>query len=192
MNTVELFPSCEGILRKKRKKHGEISLLCFESCCDVFGIEGGKGAPMRTRPYSCNWINYWLGLLLLLDYYVFFFMKIGSSKVWKNNRKMAILVFLDLGSELCLGRKYFLSWKWKRKKWSKSAICPVLQHGGSDPIIQWIKNEKTDFDMFSFYFWLGTLYTSKAIAPSLSFSFEKFTHYQIGALQRQWALGRAR
>ena len=43
MDTVELFPSCEGILRKKRKKMEKISLLCFESCCDVFGIEGEKG-----------------------------------------------------------------------------------------------------------------------------------------------------
>ena len=58
MNTVELFPSYEGILRKKRKKMEKISLLCFESCCDVFGIEVEKGAPVRTRPYPCSWINY--------------------------------------------------------------------------------------------------------------------------------------
>ena len=29
----------------------KISLLCFQSCCDVVGIEGEKGAPMRTRPW---------------------------------------------------------------------------------------------------------------------------------------------
>ena len=38
---------------------------------------------------------------------------------------------------------------------------------------------------------MGPLYISKAIAPSSSFSFEKFTYYQIGALQHQGALGRA-
>ena len=136
MNTVELFSSCETILRKKRKNVEKISLLCFESCCDVFGIEGEKGAPMRTWPYSCTWINYWFGLLLLLDYYVFVLMKIGSWEVWENTWKTAILIFLDLESELCLGQKYFLSWKWKWKKLSKSAICLVLQHGGFDPRIQ--------------------------------------------------------
>ena len=57
MNTVELFPSCEGIVREKTKKMEKISLLCFESCRDVFGIEGEKGAPIRTRPYLCFWIN---------------------------------------------------------------------------------------------------------------------------------------
>ena len=58
MHTVELFLSCEGILRKKRKNIKKKSLLCFESCYDVFEIEGQKGAPMRTRPYSFTWINY--------------------------------------------------------------------------------------------------------------------------------------
>ena len=67
MNTVELFSSCKGILRKKRKNIEKISLLCFESRCDVFGVEGEKGAPMRTRPHSCTWINYLFGLLLLLS-----------------------------------------------------------------------------------------------------------------------------
>ena len=42
MNTVELFPSCERILRKIRKKMEKISLFCFKSSCDVFGIEGEK------------------------------------------------------------------------------------------------------------------------------------------------------
>ena len=136
MNTVELFPSCERILRKKRKNMEKISLLCFESCRDIFGIEGEKGAPMRTRPYSCTWINYWFGLLLLLDYYVFVLMKIGTWEAWKYTRKMAILVFLDLEFELCLGEKYYSSWKWKRKKLSKPVIYPVLEHGGFDPRIQ--------------------------------------------------------
>ena len=58
MNAVELFPSFEGVLRKKQKTMKTMSLLCFESCCDVFRIEGEKGAPMKTRPYSCTWINY--------------------------------------------------------------------------------------------------------------------------------------
>ena len=130
------FRHVKGFFGKNEKKMEKISLLCFETCRDVFGIEGKKEAPMRTRPYSCSWINYWFGLLLLLDYYSFVLMKIGSWKVWKNTRKMAILIFLHFESELCLGKKYFLSWKWKRKKLSKSAICPVLQHGGFDPRIQ--------------------------------------------------------
>ena len=61
------FRHVKGFFRKNKKKE-KISLLCFESCCDVFGIEGKKGAPMRTR----------FGLLLLLDYYVFVLMKISS------------------------------------------------------------------------------------------------------------------
>ena len=116
MNTVEFFPSSEGILRKKRKNMEKISLLCFESCCGIFGIEGEKGALMRIRPYSCTWINYWFGLLLLLDYYVLVLMKIGSWEVWKNTRKIAILVFLDLESELWLGQKYFFVMKMKMNK----------------------------------------------------------------------------
>ena len=130
------FRHVNGFFGKNEKKMEKISLLCFESCCDVFGIEGEKGASTRTRPYSCSSINHWFGWLLLLYYYVFVLIKIGSWEVSKNTRKMAILVFLDLESELCLGQKYFLSWKWKRKKLSKSAICPVLQHGGFDPRIQ--------------------------------------------------------
>ena len=155
MNTVELFPSCERILQKKRKNMVKISLNCFESCCDVFGIEGEKGALMRTRPHSCTWITYRFGWLLLLDYYVFVSMKIGSWEVWENTRKMAILVFVDLESELCLGQKYFLSWKWKRKKLSKSAIGPVLKHGGFDPRIQSFhayKSRKPIFSCFPFIF----------------------------------------
>ena len=34
-------------------------------------------------------------------------MKIGSWEVWKNTRKMAISVFLDLESELCLLKNIF-------------------------------------------------------------------------------------
>ena len=122
--------------KKTNKNMEKISLLCFESCCDIFGIEEEKEAPTRTRSYSYTWINYWFGLLLLLDYYVSVLMKIGPREVWKNTRKMAILVFLDLESELCLDQKYFFSWKWRRKKLSKSAICPVLQHGGFDSRIK--------------------------------------------------------
>ena len=77
---------------------------------------GQKGATMRTRPYSCTWINYWFGLLLLLDYYVFVLIKIGSWEVWKNTRKIAILVFLDLESEFCLGQKYFFVMEMKTNK----------------------------------------------------------------------------
>ena len=62
-------------------------------------------------------------------------MKIGSWKVWKDTRKMAIWVILDLESNLCLGQKY-LSWKLRRKKLSTCALCPESQHGEFDPRIQ--------------------------------------------------------
>ena len=100
---------------------------CFRHVKGFFGIEGEKGASMRTRPYSCSWINYWFGLLLLLNYYVFVLMKISSWEVWKNTRKMAILVFLDLESELCLP---CFATRWVRSK---------------NPIVSWIKIEKTFF-----------------------------------------------
>ena len=129
------FRHVKGLFGKNEKK-GENKFTLFWVMFRCFRIEGEKGALMRTRRYSCSWINNWFGLLLLLDYYVFVLMRIGSWEVWKNTRKMAILVFLDLESELCLGQKYFLSWKWKRKKLSKSAICPVLQYGGFDTRIQ--------------------------------------------------------
>ena len=61
-----------------------------------------------------------------------------------------------------------------------------------NPIVLWIKIGKTHFSMFSFYFWPGPFYISKAVSSGLLISFEKFTHYQIAALQRQWLLGRAR
>ena len=84
---------------------------------------------------------------------------------------------------LCFDENRFMGWNLPcfetRWVWSKN------------PIVAWMKIEKTDFFMFSLYFWLGPLYISKAIAPSTSFSFGKFTHYQIGALRRQRALGRA-
>ena len=54
MNTVELFPSCEGILRKKHREN-KFTLNHFAM---FLGSRGQKGAPMRTRPYSCTWMNY--------------------------------------------------------------------------------------------------------------------------------------
>ena len=122
-------------------------------------------------------------------------MKIGLSEVWKNTRKIAFLVFLDLETELCLGQKYFCHENENEKNYLNPQFALFWNTMGLilESIVSWIKIEKTDFFMFSLYFWLGPLYISKAIAPSSSFSFEKFTHYyQIGALQRQWALGRAR
>ena len=80
------------------------------------GSRGQKGATMRTRPYSCTEMNYWFGVLLLLDYHVFVLIKIGSWEVWKNTRKIDILVFLDLESELCLSQKYFFLMKIKTNK----------------------------------------------------------------------------
>ena len=68
MNTVELFPSCEGILRKNIEK---ISLLCFESCCDVFGIEGAKGGSNEDSTLFVyldellNWVIITIRLLCL-------------------------------------------------------------------------------------------------------------------------------
>ena len=62
------FRHVNGFFGKNEKKMEKISLLCFESCCDVFGIEGEKGASTRTRPYSCSSINHWFGWLLLLYY----------------------------------------------------------------------------------------------------------------------------
>ena len=180
---------------EKTKKKEKISSLCFESCCDVFGIEGEKGAPMRTRPYSCSWINYWFGLLLLLDYYVFVLMKIGSWEVWKNTRKNGHFSLFGPRVWTLFRSKIFFVMKIKMKKIIQIRNWPCFATRwvqSKNPIVSWIKIEKTDFFHVFPLFWLRSLYISKAIAPSSSFSFETFTHYQIGALQRQWALGRAR
>ena len=43
MNTVELFSSCKGILRKKTKKHGENMFTLFWITLRCFWGRGGKG-----------------------------------------------------------------------------------------------------------------------------------------------------
>ena len=121
--------------KRQNKNMEKMSLLCFESCCDMFIGTGMGWTPWGL--YLIHVLGYWFGLLLLLDYYVFIWIKIGSWKrVWKNTRKMALLVILDLESVLCLGQKYLPSWKWRRKKLSKSVICPESQHGAFYPRIQ--------------------------------------------------------
>ena len=80
------------------------------------GTRGQKGAPVRTRPYSCTWMHYSFGLLLLLNYYVFVLIKIGSWVVWKNTRKIAILVFLDLKSEFSVQVVIFFCHENENKK----------------------------------------------------------------------------
>ena len=87
-------------------------------------------------------------------------MKIGSWEVWKNTRKMAILVFLDLESELCLGQKYFLLWKWKRKKLSKSEICNTVGSiQESNRVID--KNRENRFFQFFPFIFDWDLFTSR-------------------------------
>ena len=43
MNTVESFPSCEGILGKKTKKHVENKFTLFLTMLRCFWDRGGKG-----------------------------------------------------------------------------------------------------------------------------------------------------
>ena len=147
MNTVELFPSCEGILRFNMDK---ISLLCLESCCNVFEIEGAKGGYNEDSTLFVYLDELVIWVIITIRLLCLCFDKnrfIGSMKEHPENSHFSLFgprVWTPFRSKI-----FFCHENWNEQKLSKSAICPVLQHGGFDPRIQSCHGQKSRKPIFS-------------------------------------------
>ena len=105
------FRHVKGFFEKNMEK---ISLLCFESCCDVFGNEGTKGGSSEDPTLFVYLDALLIWVIITIELLCLCFDKnrfMGSMKEHPENSDFSLFgpkVWIQ-----CTGRNFFLSWKWK-------------------------------------------------------------------------------